>query len=123
MTPKLSDDIKAALAEYYMHRRLAAHGHSWDKARDIAQVVEVSGYSGWTVEPVAGTFWFTRDTPLGEIHVRADEKNYLMGGRANTGGTVEPLGAITEITEALKKMGREAFSIEGERGVFEDERQ
>ena len=102
----ISDTIKAALAEYYMHRRLAAHGHAWEKARDLAQVAAVAESEGWSVEAVAGTFWFTRPSVFGEIHVRADETNYLMGGRPNIGGVVEPLGAFTELAQVLRKASR-----------------
>lgn len=80
----LSLEILHMLNLYYKNRK-DQHEQVWDKQRDLVGVVHAASKDGWTVEAVAGTFWFSKPSPLGTVIVKVNENNYLTGGESNVG--------------------------------------
>ena len=83
MQTELSNNIKAKLHIYFVHRQ---HHHPkgiWDKEDDIRKIERTARAEGWIVEHTAGTFWFSRKALIGEEIIEVTERTLSKGGRSN----------------------------------------
>jgi len=106
MAPRYSGNLPIAIfgavVTYYNHRR-SQHEKHWDRDYDLASICNAAKFNGWTVEAVAGTFWFSKPSPLGTVVVKVNENNYLTGGESNVG---ESLAKHPMLDWVMGKLGR-----------------
>jgi hypothetical protein len=106
MAEKLSEEIRKALHLYYLHRDRQSV-EKWNKGEDLHVIFEAAKKEGWSVESVAGHFWFSKKSLIARHIVEVTSKTLQDGGISNIQEMNEPFGALHEITHALRKTGRE----------------
>lgn len=105
MSDKISDEIIATLAQYYIHR--ASQGTvKWNKAEDLNVIFAAARQEGWSVAASAGVFWFSNAEG---VKIKLYEGNYLSGGERISEG--KPFGFFQETDAALAMSGRAANFI------------
>jgi hypothetical protein len=126
MVKGLSKEIKEALNRYYLNRQNQSvmdysngvlKERGWNKAQDLENIFAEAKKEGWSVEAVAGHFWFSMKLLRGRHVIEVMERNLPEGGISNIKEEGEPFGALVEIADALRKTGREPFFIRNEEDV------
>jgi hypothetical protein len=94
---KLSDTAKAAMIEYYIHRKNQSI-IDWDKDADLKVILDALKKGGWSFEASCGTFWLTK----GKTRLYVNEGNIISGGKISYNDN-SPFGISAIITAALDK--------------------
>lgn len=102
MAEGLSKDVMATIHLYYLHRERQQR-NGWNKEEDLERIFEVANKEGWTVEAVAGKFWFSKKVVLGRHIIEVTERTLSVGGISNIQDTGKPLGALSDLANALRK--------------------
>lgn len=105
MAEKLSTPIIATVALYYRHRK-DQHGSPWNKEHDLDLIFAAAKADGWTVEAVAGNFWFSKMSPFGRVIVKVTENNYLTGGDSNISDGLTAHGLFGRILNMVRRKER-----------------
>jgi hypothetical protein len=106
MAEKLSEEIKAVLQRYYMHRERQSRD-GWNKAEDLKVIFEAAKQEGWSTQAVAGHFWFSKKSLIARHIIEVSEETLSEGGISNIQALNKPFGALYEIADAVRKTGRE----------------
>jgi hypothetical protein len=106
MAEKLSEEIRKALHLYYMHRDRQSV-EKWNKGEDLHVIFEAANKEGWSVEAVAGHFWFSKKSLIARHIIEVTDKTLPEGGISNIQDLKEPFGALQGIADAVRKSGRE----------------
>lgn len=102
MAEELSKDVMATVHLYYLHRQRQVRD-GWNKEEDLERIFEVANKEGWTVEAVAGKFWFSKKTFLGRHIIEVTERSIKVGGISNIQDQGEPLAGLSRLANALRK--------------------
>lgn len=116
MAERLSEKIKEAVRLYYIHRERQSV-ETWDKGEDLKRIFTAAREQGWCCEACAGTFWFSKKVLLGTHVIKVTERTLATGGESNIADDGKPFGAMHDIAEALRKVGKEPFFIRNEKDV------
>lgn len=110
MAEKLPLHIKEAIHKYYIHRARQERD-GWNKEADLDLIFETAKREGWSTQACAGHFWFSKKTLMGKHIIEVNEMNFPKGGISNIKDDKEPFGILSEITNALRKVGKEPVFI------------
>jgi hypothetical protein len=110
MAEKLPLHIKEAIHKYYVHRQRQARD-TWNKEADLDLIFETAKREGWSTQACAGHFWFSKKVLLGTHVIEVTETSFPDGGTSNIKDDNEPFGALSEITNALRKVGKKPLFI------------
>lgn len=102
MADELSKDVMATVHLYYLHRERQTRD-GWNKEEDLERIFEVANKEGWTVEVVAGKFWFSKKVVLGRHIIEVTERTISAGGISNIQGSGKPYGVVSHLANAFRK--------------------